>query len=160
MGTLLFSSVLLLLWSFLPTRYIEVRDSETGVTYFRHDASVGDPVQLSWVHTLEHTPWIERYEVSDRDLKLQEVRIKSFGAGVDPVAPAVTTEDGWVILRKMERSFPALRFIYSKRAGHVLQINGQNLALAERVPHYAALEVEVRQEPRILLSLKRSANRS
>lgn len=133
-----------------PVRYIEVWDRQTGETYFVRPAEEGDAIRLSWIHSIEHTPWTEVYRVSGGRLALEEARVKSFGAGVDQIAPEVATEDGWVILRGTGRVFPALHFIYSREVDYQLRIGGRELELEERVPHHAAIRVGVKQTPRLL----------
>lgn len=146
----LFVSLALSIWLLFPERYVEVRDRETGERYFLEAADEGETLRLSWVHSIEHTPWVEVYRVSDGRLALEEARVKSFGAGVDQVAPETETRDGWVILRGTERTFPALNFIYSEDVGHELRVGDRKLTLEERVPHHAAVEVGVERRPRVL----------
>lgn len=142
--------VLLAVWLLAPVRYVEVWDRGTGETYFVQLAKEGATVRLSWIHSIEHTPWVEVYRVSGGRLALEEARVKSFGAGVDQIAPEVATEDGWVILRGTGRVFPALHFIYSREVDYELRIGGRELELEERVPHHAAIGVRVKQSPRVL----------
>jgi hypothetical protein len=136
-------------WLLLPVQYVEVRDRDTGETYFLQPVSEGDSVRLSWIHSIEHTPWVEIYEVSDGEMALEEARVKSFGAGVDQVAPEVVTEDGWVKLRGTGRVFPALNFFYSKKVDYELRIEGRDIGLEDRVPHHAAVEVAVERGARV-----------
>lgn len=107
-------------------------------------------MRLSWIHSIEHTPWVELYRVSNGEMALEEARIKSFGAGVDQVAPEVVTEDGWVKLRGTGRVFPALNFFYSKKVDYELQVGGRDLELEDMVPHHAAVEVEAGRAPRVV----------
>ena len=105
---------------------------------------------------IEHTPWVEVYQVSNGQLALKESRIKSFGAGVDQIAPEVANENGWVILRGTGRIFPALHLIYSREATYDLRIGDRKLGLEERVPHHAAIRIGVKQSPRALWWVEQS----
>lgn len=134
---------------FSPVQYVEVQNRETGETYFLQRAAEGDSVRLSWIHSVEHTPWVELYRISGGEMALEEARVKSFGAGVDQVAPEVVTEDGWVKLRGTGRVFPALHFFYSKKAEYELSIGGRALGLEDRVPHHAAVAVGAGRDSRI-----------
>lgn len=149
--------VLVVAWLLMPVWYVEVWDRDSEETYFAWHVEEGDLVRLSWVHSIEHTPWMEMYRVSDGKLALEGTRIKSFGAGVDQIAPEVATEDGWVILRGTGRIFPALHFIYSREVDYDLRIEGRKLGLEERVPHHAAVRVEVKQSPRVLWWVRASS---
>ncbi|MGF1472097.1 MAG: DUF1850 domain-containing protein [Rubrobacteraceae bacterium] len=142
--------VLAAAWLLGPVRYVEVLDRDSGEKYFAQPVQEGDLVRLSWVHSIEHTPWVEMYRVSNGQLALKESRIKSFGAGVDQVAPEVAHRNGWVILRGTERIFPALHLIYSREAAYDLRIAGRTLDLQERIPHHAAIRVGVKQSSRAL----------
>ncbi len=142
--------VLVAVWLLAPVRYVEVWDRQTGETYFVQRAEEGATVRLSWIHSIEHTPWVEVYRVSGGKLALEEARVKSFGAGVDQIAPEVATEDGWVILRGTGRVFPALHFIYSRKVDYELRIGDRELELEEQIPHHAAIGVRVKQSLRVL----------
>lgn len=142
--------VLVAVWLLAPVRYVEVWGRQTGETYFVQRAEEGDTVRLSWIHSIEHTPWVEVYRVSGGRLALEEARVKSFGAGVDQIAPEVATEDGWVILRGTGRVFPALRFIYSRKVDYELRIGDRELDLEEQIPHHAAIGVRAKQCPRVV----------
>lgn len=137
-------------WLLAPQTYVEVRNGETGEGYFAPEAGEGDTVRLSWTHSMEKTPWVEEYEVSGGELHLREVRIKSFGAGVNQIAPKVENADGWVVMSGYERSFPTLRFIHSRDVERKLAIAGKNVALDADVPQYASVEVGVENTPRIM----------
>lgn len=137
-------------WLLVPVWYVEVWNRDTGATYFARHVKEGDPVRLSWVHSIEHTPWVEMYRVTDGQLALKETRVKSFGAGVDQIAPEAVSDNGWVILRGTGRVFPELHLIYSRKVAYDLRIDGREVELEERIPHHAAIRVEVKQSPRVL----------
>ncbi|MBA2442590.1 MAG: DUF1850 domain-containing protein [Rubrobacter sp.] len=140
-------------WLSSPERYVEVGNRETGETYSAEEVSEGAPVRLSWTHSIEHTPWVEVYEVVGDRLELREARVKSFGAGVDQVAPEVENRDGWVILSGTERTFPALHFFHSREVDRELSVGGRDVELGG-IPQYAPVEVKVGQRPRVLLWLE------
>lgn len=50
---------------------------------------------LNWTHSVQHTDWWERWEVSDAGLRPVEARITSAGAGMEPPPNAVRQADGW-----------------------------------------------------------------
>lgn len=134
----------------LPGVYLEVRNSRNGESYFLRRSRRGTRVTLSWVHSVERSPWVEHYEVVNHRFALREVNVKSFGSGVDPVAPVTRTSDGWVTMSEMQRDFPSLRFIHSPAVNRRLVIDGDELDLAERIPPYSPVEVCVRSAPKFL----------
>jgi hypothetical protein len=134
-----------LLW---PGQYLAVSNGETGEVYHRPEVREGSVVRVSWTHSIEKTPWVETYEVSDGRFLLREARVKSLGAGVDQLAPEARVEDGWVVLSGTGRSFPELRFFHSRGVERRLEVDGRPLDL-EGVPQYAPVEVDVRSGPRV-----------
>jgi hypothetical protein len=153
-ATLLAATLLAAAWLLAPQSVVEVKNGETGEGYFAPEAEEGDTVRLSWTHSVERTPWVEEYEVSDGEFHLREVRIKSFGAGVDQIAPEVENVDGWVVMSGYERSFETLRFIHSRDVERKLVVAGEDMGLDEAVPQYAPVEVDVENIPRIMMWVK------
>lgn len=113
-------------------------------------AHAGSRVTLAWTHSVERTPWIERYVVSKRGFDLREVNVQSLGSGVELVAPIVRTADGWVTMRGMDKSFPTLRFIQSSLADRRLTIDDGDIDPGERIADGASVQVRVRSAPRLL----------
>ncbi|PRX42528.1 hypothetical protein CLV97_10116 [Planifilum fimeticola] len=142
-------SILVVVWLFLPVRFLEIVDEQSGRRYGLFRVEEDARIRLSWIHSVERTPWVEQYRIRGTKLILTEVRVKSFGAGVDVEAPESKVEGGWVVMRKMDREFDALHFIYSRRAGHRLHLGNRDLDLKSRVPHHASVEVRIRKSPRI-----------
>jgi len=54
-------------------------------------------ITLSWVHSVEQTPWEEDYTIEQNDLILEEARIKRSGAGMDPPGEAIWRDSWWLI---------------------------------------------------------------
>ncbi|TCJ14849.1 DUF1850 domain-containing protein [Rubrobacter taiwanensis] len=146
LGALVAAPLLLALtvgWLLRPEAHLTVSNSRTGEIYHRVEVREGSTVRLSWTHSIEKTPWVEVYEVSGGRFLLREARVKSFGAGVDQIAPEVRNADGWVILSGTGRSFPELRFFHSRGVDRELALDGRVLDLGE-VPQYAPVSVEIR----------------
>lgn len=149
---LLGAAILLVLggaWLFFPVRFLEIVDEQSGRRYGLFRVEEDARIRLSWIHSVERTPWVEQYRIRGTKLILTEARVKSFGAGVDVEAPESKVEGGWVVMRKMDREFDALHFIYSRRAGHQLHLGNRDLDLKSRVSHHASVEVRIRKRPRI-----------
>jgi len=53
-----------------------------------------DRITLSWMHTVEKTQWEEGYRIADGALTIEEARVKTSGAGMDPPRDA-TWSSGW-----------------------------------------------------------------
>jgi hypothetical protein len=53
-----------------------------------------DHATLAWTHTVEHTRWEEDWRVAGTSLAVDEARVRSSGAGMEPPPDAVWS-DGW-----------------------------------------------------------------
>ena len=54
-----------------------------------------DRITLKWMHTVEKTPWEEDYRIVDGALIIEEARITSGGAGMEPPRDAVWSSGWW-----------------------------------------------------------------
>lgn len=139
----------------LPRRFIAIANSRTGDGYGFGKVRPGTIIRLSWIHSMDKTPWIERYQVRGRRFALLEAKVKSFGAGVDQNAPEVVTADGWVTLRGTNRMFATLNFIHSPDVGRRVVIGDREFELDDRVPPDAPVEIRVRRAPAMVTALIR-----
>lgn len=51
---------------------------------------------LGWTHSVEHTEWLEHWQVQDGALRLEEARVQGPGAGIHLPEGAQRTAEGWV----------------------------------------------------------------
>lgn len=49
---------------------------------------------LSWTHSVEHTEWVEAWQIQDQMLVLQWAKVRGSGAGMEPPEGA-RMQDGW-----------------------------------------------------------------
>lgn len=123
-------------------------DQNDDKEYVRQDVHVGDQLEVSWIHSVELTPWIEVLEVSDdQTLILTETRFQSFGAGVPHDSEGeVQVIDGFTVMTGLERSFEQYRWIHSQEAKLTVQLNGEPLLLPEDVPHHHRVVMYLEKE--------------
>ncbi len=107
--------------------------------------SAGDRLEFEWIHSVEHFPWLEYFDVEvDGSLFLRETRIGGFGAGVPyDRGTSAGVEDGFVVYRGIDERFPAYRWINSSTAVAAISINGTVVARGPDFPHHEALELRV-----------------
>lgn len=107
--------------------------------------SAGDRLEFEWIHSVEHFPWLEYFDVeADGSLFLRETRIGGFGAGVPhDRGTSAGVEDGFVVYRGIDERFPAYRWINSSTAVAAISINGTVVARGPDFPHHEALELRV-----------------
>ncbi|MDR6224381.1 DUF1850 domain-containing protein [Desmospora profundinema] len=140
-------------WLWWPLDTLQVTDAETAEVYFRLPAREGETIRLSWIHSVERTPWVEEYEMVDGRFSLREVRVQSFGAGVDVEASEVINREGWVVMRGIDRSDPVLSFWYSPRVRYQLEVDGHSLELEQRVEHNRPLEIRMETWSRLWIMI-------
>ncbi|OFP38070.1 DUF1850 domain-containing protein [Corynebacterium sp. HMSC071B10] len=131
------------------TPELVVEDAESGAEFFHVDANEVDSISLAWVHSIEKTPWEERYRVEDEHLVLTDVYLKSFGAGAPTDLEGVTrNEGGMVHTSSINREVPRLQWVHSHATSHTLTITFLNgdppLVLDDEIPHHTFATVFVR----------------
>ncbi|MCQ0970213.1 DUF1850 domain-containing protein [Paracoccus sp. TK19116] len=65
---------------------------DTGVTILSVATSA---FTLGWSHSVEHTQWVERWQVEDGQLHLIDATVQGSGAGMTIPDNAVKGSDGW-----------------------------------------------------------------
>lgn len=120
-----------------------IKDQETNEEYLKIEVDVGDRLELTWIHSVELTPWSEVLEVVDgRQLKLVETRFQSFGAGVPYETEGnVLVQDGYTIMTDLHQMFTSYRWIHSHQAQFTLTRNGENIFLPKDLPHHHRIEM-------------------
>ena len=77
------------------------RDDES---FLRFPVSLPRSFEISWIHSVEKEEWREQFVIDiDRSIRIQSTRFRTFGAGVPDNAPETSIEDGWVIMRGINR---------------------------------------------------------
>lgn len=54
-----------------------------------------DKITLSWIHTIERTPWEEDYAIEKGALVITEARVTRSGAGMDAPSGAIWAQGRW-----------------------------------------------------------------
>lgn len=122
-----------------------VSEQRTGNTYYCVPATEGTRATLSWIHSIEHQPWTETYVVTGETLMLEEITMKSYGAGVpaDPGGVA-TIEDGVIHVRQLHKEFAQVRWIHSHHTHHEVRLGGRHIATRD-IPHHAFVELSIKE---------------
>jgi hypothetical protein len=124
-----------------PTLVVE--NQETGQIYYETNAYDGLTVTLRWIHSIEHEPWQETYHVEGNGLILDEVAIKSYGAGVDGDPGGITTiEDGVIHTRNINKRFEDLRWVHSHATKHTLRV-GDHQIDTDDIEHRAFVVLKI-----------------
>jgi len=70
---------------------------------------------VGWDHSVEKTRWEEHYRIDGRQLRLTEARVRSMGAGMEPL-PDAQLQDGWWRWQVTREPLPELRLTFSTYA--------------------------------------------
>lgn len=80
----------LIFTSFLSQQY-------TVITVENQDCKIQSPkFSLSWIHSVDKTPWLEHYERTDQGFNLTHSIFKTFGAGVPHDGKVLPSNDGMI----------------------------------------------------------------
>lgn len=137
----------LLAGSDLPSLTLYVQGQENKVIYVSTPVVEGDRLTLSWIHSVEKTPWEETYIVlKDGVMLLEETVFHSFGAGVPHEKGTMTVEDGQIVARGMNDQVDALKWIHSHSVHFQLNINGERVFTGADLPHHEKIEIVIHEE--------------
>ncbi|MBU8906590.1 DUF1850 domain-containing protein [Desertibacillus haloalkaliphilus] len=105
----------------------------------------GDHISVSWIHSVERTPWQETYKIVDnQQLELIETRFQSFGAGVPHESNGETTiEDGYTVMTGIDRVVEQFSWVHSHDADFQLFLNDENIIESYELPHHHQLEFHI-----------------
>ncbi|GAW91583.1 DUF1850 domain-containing protein [Calderihabitans maritimus] len=82
---------------------------------------------VRWIHSVELEPWQETFQLRKGRLVLQETRFKAYGAGMPTNGKEeIFVENGWIIIRGINRTYDSLPISISKVSGYQL-ISGEKV---------------------------------
>ena len=125
-----------------PGPELQVRDQRTGEIQYRTPAHDGQRVTLSWTHSVEHTKWLEVWEVDDDAFVLVETQFEGYGAGV-PNEGEAHVENGMVHVTGIDRRVKKLTWVHSHDVSHSLTIDGAPAVEPGDLPHHECAELVV-----------------
>lgn len=122
-----------------------VSEQPCAKSYYCVPATVGTRATLSWIHSIEHQPWTETYVVKGKMLVLEEITVKSYGAGVPSDPGGITTiEDGVIHVRQLHKEFAQVRWIHSHHTDHEVVLGDRHIATTD-IPHHAFVELCIKE---------------
>jgi hypothetical protein len=121
--------------------------ARTGEVLFTQPVHATDVIRLSWIHSVELTPWEEYYQIlSTGELLLVKTRFQSYGAGVPEYGGTFRKEKEWMIRENINKVLPALQWIHSQAAKFQVDLNDTVLLKTEDMPHHEPLKLSIRGE--------------
>ncbi len=125
--------------------FLRIESQEGGSPFLRRAVRSGDVLEFTWIHSVEHFPWTERFEIlADGTLLLTEIRFRGYGAGVpNERGTGVRVENGDIIHEGISEIRGEYRWINSRTAVRDLVLNGEVLVRGADLPHHEALELRI-----------------
>ncbi|WP_084405843.1 DUF1850 domain-containing protein [Alteribacter aurantiacus] len=148
MRTTTLLAFLLLMVACTPEKqlYMVIQDQDNDSIYVEEQVTEGDRITLSWIHSVEKTPWSEVYEVThEGGLMLTEAIFESFGAGVDHANGTMTVEDGKVVVKDIDEPVEKITWIHSQQAEHTVHLRDKESTGPNDLPHHQAIEIVIEE---------------
>lgn len=128
------------------SRVLTIFNQKTGEIYLQSYVSEGDIIEYSWIHSFEHIPWTEEYELqNDNELMLTSIAVAGFGAGIPENKGEVSVEDGIIIMRNINQSYEEINWINSNTALTHIGLNGSVLIKGSDLPHHEPCTLKVKE---------------
>lgn len=129
----------------MNTHMLYIIDQESDDVYFSMPINVGDKLEFNWIHSFEHIPWNEYYQIkSDKSLELYLIEVAGFGAGIPENKGTVTIKNGMITMSELSENFDNISWIHSQTALSSIKINGQIIILGESLPHHKPLRLIIK----------------
>lgn len=120
------------------------KHARTGDVIFQSPATVGSEITLSWIHSVEKTPWNETYQIQhDHQLLLKRTSFQSYGAGVDHQKGEIKMENGFIIYDNIDEYFDELTWIHSHHTKHEIKMNDETILSVTDLPHHEPIKLSV-----------------
>lgn len=123
--------------------YLTLRD-EDGRLYARYIIKEGDRFSVSFIHSVNHFPLWDIYEIHDGKIYVEECKYGHFGAGVqtelNPGESMSYTEDGFILITGIHQDRSHMRYSITGVSDHTLELpDGSLVSLLELCGKRAAV---------------------
>jgi hypothetical protein len=127
-------------------KVLTITHQETGEVFVKISVKPGDTLKYKWIHSFEHIPWTEEYEILENNsLLLHEITVAGFGAGIPENKGKVTIEDGTIIMSEIEENFEEINWINSNTALSYIGFNGEEIIKGSEIPHHEPLNLIIKE---------------
>ncbi|QQK78016.1 DUF1850 domain-containing protein [Salicibibacter cibarius] len=149
--------IFVFLYYFPQQTYLTFSSQRSDEVFLQKPVEIGDEVEVSWIHSLEHTPWIETFRIDEEDqLILSETRFKSYGAGTpEDTDGTLTVEDGFMIISDLHEPFEAYNWFHSYDVDYTITINDRTTIESTALPNQTPMKMKVTREVPLLSSFFR-----
>ena len=101
---------------------------------------------LSWQHSVEKQPWLERYERREHDFLLLDTQFKAFGAGTPDQGQLLPAPAGYVRFA-VQKPMSEINWIVSSNVQSTLWLDAVALPIYQRAADYETAEFQVQKWP-------------
>jgi len=152
LGAIVALMLLIGMANYLNQPVLIIYDQHTGENFATLPVEPGDVLEYNWIHSFELIPWNERYIIqADHGLKLVEIQVAGFGAGIPENKGITSVENGVVVMRDIEEPYDFISWIHSNTALSSIVLNGQTVASGPDLPHHQPLRLEIKRRLRTWL---------
>lgn len=126
---------------------ISVKKSDfTIILHEGTSCKIKDPTfSLSWVHSVDKTPWIEQYQRSNHGFILTHSIFRTFGAGVPHDGKVLESHDG-MIHYEMNQPIAEINWVIDREVQSTIILPQQHSwKIYENSPRFS--EVQIRNQP-------------
>lgn len=121
-----------------------IREQPPGRRVFRSvPVNDNDTVAMTWMHSVDKTPWWEYYDVVGDELVLDCTELALMGAGTPFNAPQTEIDGDMVRFCGLDEHFPAVRWIHSHRVHHRIYLDDELLLPTQAIDHHVRAEMIV-----------------
>ncbi|HBH12572.1 MAG: hypothetical protein XD91_1461 [Clostridiales bacterium 38_11] len=130
----------------IGSRVLVISHQETDEIYLMEKIKPGDTLHFKWIHSFEHIPWTEEFEILDNNqLALHVITVAGFGAGIPENKGTVSIVDGIIIMSDINEIFEEINWINSNSALVFIGINDKELIKGSELPHHELLKLRVEE---------------
>ncbi|QDI91734.1 DUF1850 domain-containing protein [Salicibibacter halophilus] len=149
LGLLAFAIFIVIFLYYFPQQtYLTFSSQRSDEVFLQEPVETGDEVEVSWIHSIEQTPWIETFQINEEaQLVLSETRFKSYGAGTpEDTDGTLTVEDGFMIISDLHEPFEAYNWFHSYDVDYTVTINDRTTIESTALPDQTPIEMKVQRE--------------
>ncbi|MEU3846157.1 DUF1850 domain-containing protein [Micrococcus terreus] len=129
------------LWPRSPSEIV-CADQRTGEEWGRWAASPGSEISLTWIHSIELTPWTDVFVLEESEgFTLTRTEFESYGAGMPAGEASTSVQDGKVVITDIGRHLDTVNWIHSHSQQFTLTLDGKIVAHPLDLPHHRPLEL-------------------
>lgn len=128
------------------SKVLIISHQETDEIYLMEKVKAADTLHFKWIHSFEHIPWTEEFEILENNhLALHVITVAGFGAGIPENKGKVTIVDGIIIMTDINEIFEEINWINSNTALVYIGVNDREMIKGSELPHHELLKLRIEE---------------